>query len=64
MFAKDSQLQSIGRCAFEGTGLEEFIAPANLRTIRASAFKNCSALTTVDLGNELETLESQCFYGT
>ena len=49
---------------FEGTGLEEFVAPAMLKTVGDSAFKNCYALTTVDLGDKLETLESQCFYGT
>ena len=42
-------LEVIEREAFMASGLENFVAPASLREIKNSAFKNCGNLRHVDL---------------
>lgn len=46
-----SDVTTIGKNAFEGTGLETFVASSNLEKINLQAFKDCKSLTSVDLTN-------------
>lgn len=49
-FEEGSQLQSIGDCAFEGTGIwEEIVLPNGLKDIGNSAFKNCKYLEKITI---------------
>ena len=48
-FQEDSQLQSIGSSAFQGTGLTAIAIPAGVTSIGSSAFIFCSALTAVTM---------------
>ena len=61
VFAQDSKLEKIGRCAFERSGIESFVAPAALRAIEDSAFDDCQYLKTVELNEGLERIGDSCF---
>ena len=49
-FEEGSHLQSIGDCAFEGTGIwEEIVLPNGLKDIGNSAFKSCKYLEKITI---------------
>ena len=41
IFQRGSQLEKIGRNCFQGSGLEEFVAPDSLRVVGSGTFYNC-----------------------
>ena len=49
-------VEEIGLDAFNGTGLESFVAPPSLRVLRQSAFQDCKNLKYVKLNEGLEVL--------
>ena len=49
-------LREIGLFAFSGSGIDSFVAPRSLRTIRQGAFYNCRNLKYVQLNEGLEVL--------
>ena len=49
-------VEEIGLDAFNGTGLESFVAPPSLRVLRQSAFQDCKNLKRVRLNEGLEVL--------
>lgn len=51
----------IAENAFEKTKIKSVILPKSLRLIGASAFKNCSKLTTVQLNNGIKRIGSSAF---
>lgn len=53
-------LESIGRCAFEGTGLESITVPSKVKIIEENSFA-CSKLQRVILKRGVETLETYAF---
>lgn len=63
VFAKDSQLKSIGSNSFQGcsqlNGLE---LPNGVTSLGSSCFFGCSALTSIHIPNSLQELGDFCFY--
>ena len=57
-------LESIGKEAFEATGITELVTPSELKEIGESAFENCQNLKIVDMSNstKLTTIDSQAFW--
>ena len=55
-FQEGSRLEKIGENCFSGTGIEEFLAPPNLREIGTAAFSFCGSLERVVLNEGLERL--------
>jgi hypothetical protein len=53
----------IGMEAFAGCGLVEVALPAELRSIGAYAFQDCTSLTAVRLPQKLRSLGSEVFQG-
>ena len=49
-------LIEIGLSAFSGSGIENFVAPGSLQTIRQGAFAKCMHIKTVVLNEGLKTL--------
>ena len=49
-------VEEIGLDAFNGTGLESFVAPLSLRVLKQSAFQDCKSLKYVKLNEGLEVL--------
>ena len=64
VFAEGIGLQRIGNCAFYGTGIKEFIAPAQLAEIGYMAFMNCRYLYRAKFGDSVEKAGRLCFWGT
>ena len=63
-FGRRSALRTIGREAFAGTQLREFVAPPSLVEIGPLAFAGCGQLELVRLNEGLERVEESCFWGT
>ena len=49
--------------AFENSGVQSVALPDTVQKLSASAFKNCTALTTIKLSSKLEVIEDKAFYG-
>ena len=60
VFAKGSQLKTIGDYAFSDSGLEEFVAPAPLKSLGQATFQSCTKLGIVKLNDGLETIGKDC----
>lgn len=61
-FGSDSQLTSIGACAFwENCSLTEFVLPASLVEIGYGAFYCCCGLEQITLGAAVESVGEQAF---
>lgn len=60
-FSGQSQVLSIGRCAFSGTALAEFNAPAKCAELAERAFWRCSKLVWVKLNSGLQRIGRECF---
>ena len=60
-FGASSSLKRVGAHAFANTGLESFVAPRSLRTIRTGAFRDCKSLKEVRLNEGLESLGEGAF---
>ena len=54
-FPSNSQLVSIGECAFENTPITSFVIPQNVKTLGHDAFRN-SLLTKLTLNTNLEPM--------
>lgn len=54
-------LQTMGRCCFAGTALEEVRIPDSLAELPARAFLNCTKLRRVHLGTTLRSIGEECF---
>ena len=53
-FAKGSQIETIGECAFAGTALNSLALPTSVKTVGAELFKDCESLASVTLGGVTE----------
>lgn len=62
VFQDDSRLQKIGKCCFQGSGLEKFQAAQSLRVIECSAFCGCKYLKQVELNEGLKVLGNDNYY--
>lgn len=60
-FAHNSQLASIGRCAFQATGISFLNLPSSLKTICEYAFSGCNVLLSVKIPRALTTIENGAF---
>lgn len=60
-FAANSKLEVLNPGVFGQSGLKEFVAPPNLKTIKSKAFNNEPELETVILNGSIETIEPQAF---
>ena len=56
-------VSSIGRGAFKGAGLTQFVIPDNVKTIDNGAFFHCTDLKQISLPNSLEYIADSVFYG-
>ncbi|MCQ2218106.1 MAG: leucine-rich repeat domain-containing protein [Paludibacteraceae bacterium] len=56
-------LQSIGRHAFENTGIKSIRFPRNLNQIEHDAFRRCSQLSEIDFPNSIKSIEFNTFEG-
>lgn len=56
-------VEEIGLDAFNGTGLESFVAPPSLKVLRQSAFQDCKSLRYVKLNEGLEVLGTDEYPG-
>ncbi|WP_165062487.1 leucine-rich repeat domain-containing protein, partial [Adlercreutzia sp. ZJ154] len=56
-------LTTIGKHAFEGTGLTSIYVPANVETIDNAAFANCAAMRSVNLNSALKEIGDEAFSG-
>ena len=56
-----STLEHIDEFAFLSTKLEEFVAPASLKTIAANAFMRCTSLRAITLNDGLESIGDGVF---
>ena len=54
-------LETIGVCAFMGTGLRSVALPASLRSLSQGAFAQCSKLKTVRFSAGLEVLGADVY---
>lgn len=60
-FAKN--LQSIGKAAFSGTGVQEIVIPGTVKKISDSAFYFCQRLTSVTISEGVESISLNAFSG-
>ncbi len=60
-FEANSELKSIGNCAFTYSGVTALKLPLNVTSIGRSAFMGCSKLATVTLSDSLEGIDSLTF---
>ena len=60
-FAADCQLEEIGEYAFSESGVQEFVAPANLQIIGPHAFEKCENLESVRLEGSVSILKVGAF---
>ena len=56
-----SKVKKIGRCAFEGSGLQELYLPPNVKEIKAVAFADCTALKQVTWDCDCNKVPTLCF---
>jgi len=56
-----STVEIIKRNAFYGNISEEITLPANIKTIEYSAFRGCSNLKKIEIGNKIETIGGTTF---
>jgi len=58
-------VESIGEGAFENNeNAVKIIVPASIKTVKKSAFKNCTKLNKITLNEGLKEIDSEAFYGT
>ena len=62
-FQEGSRLRRIGNGCFQGSDLEEFVAPPGLKEIGSIAFYRCKGLKRVVLNEDLEVLADKDDYG-
>lgn len=63
IFAKDSQLKTIGSNSFKGCSqLKSIEIPNSVTSLGNSCFLGCSALTNIHIPNSLQQLGDFCFY--
>lgn len=55
---------SIGNDAFRGSGLTSIVIPNSVQSIGMGAFENCTALTSVTLGDNITSIENTAFNST
>lgn len=62
-FEKDSELQTIGKCAFSGTSIASITIPSSLTVICECAFSFCLSLVQIEIpdNSELQTIERAAF---
>lgn len=56
-----SKVKKIGRCAFEGSGLQELYLPPNVKEIKAVVFADCTALKQVTWDCDCNKVPTLCF---
>ena len=62
-FSENSQLESIGQCAFLRCGdLESIILPNALTIIGGSAFQECTSLYSVTISDNVTNINGNAFY--
>ena len=61
-FAENSQLTSIGGCAFSGCAFASITLPERLTTIEANAFEWCAKLTSIVIPASVTRIEMEAFY--
>ena len=57
VFSEDAKTSLVGRAAFYGCHITEFIAPSQLNEIASEAFANCSELALIDLSATDQLIE-------
>lgn len=55
-------LKSIGKDAFQGTGLTTIKIPSTVTSIGDGAFQSCQSLTTVELPNSITEIKNSTFF--
>lgn len=58
-----SQLETIGRSVFYGTNIIGDLDLPNIRVISAQSFQNCTGLTSVHIGNNVQRIGTYAFSG-
>jgi hypothetical protein len=62
-FASNSQLKSIGKCAFDGcTSLTSITIPSSVTSIVSYAFDGCTGLTSVTIPSSVTSINAYAFY--
>lgn len=56
-----TNLETIGKGAFENTAIKSIVIPASVVTVGESAFEDCSALVSVEFGAAVETIGAYAF---
>lgn len=59
----ENGLQTIGKCAFQGTAIKSVSIPEGVTEIKASAFRNCGNLKYVSLPKSLTKIGNTAFAG-
>lgn len=60
----DYSVVSIPTQGFSGAQITSISLPDTLKDIGKNAFFNCNSLTSIDLGDGVETIDDNAFYGT
>lgn len=60
-FSIPGNIETIGRNAFEGSGLTAINIPLNVKTIEGAAFHNCQSLKTVSIPSSVENFGDLVF---
>lgn len=55
---------SIGKSAFENSGITAIHIPDSVQSIGESAFAACSGLTNISLSDKITVISAQCFYNS
>ncbi len=63
LFAEESRLKTIGKRAFNSSGIETISLPESVETIETGAFYGCRSLTAINIPDNITTIKGGTFEG-